>query len=114
MDVNCAYRDFDDLSKYAFRKVERLNNDTYEWVTDVDNKTLGKHWMLASNTSAWSDPHIDSAGFCTAIRIVAGSKLWFIGVPLRGEPIFPLDDGAEWAVGKAMWTVLHLQPGDTL
>ena len=115
MDVGSWYSFLDDLLKYAFRTFESLNGDTYEWVTEVDSKTIGKHWMLASNMSAWSDPHIDSAGFCTAIRIMAGSKLWLVGSPKnKSEPIFPLDDGAEWAIEKAWWDAVHLQPGDTL
>jgi len=40
-------------------------------------------WAIATNSGMTSPIHIDTAGLCTAIFILTGSKYWCIGTPVE-------------------------------
>ena len=78
------------------------------WRTTPDFGSL--NWSLAANTSAFSEPHSDAAGFCTYVNIILGSKIWYIA---PGK-LCPDADGWDNSVLNHKWIPVHLRKGDQL
>lgn len=53
-------------------------------MTSINNRDVAKRWFLVAAAAAWSDWHIDAAGFCTFIKMKKGLKIWVIS-HLEGE-----------------------------
>ena len=80
------YSPFDDFSQFLVRKSFALSKktsgkniktrDIHSYTTSISNKDVGKRWFLLAGTGAWSEWHIDAAGFCTFIEMKKGVKLW--------------------------------------
>lgn len=72
--------------------------------------------MIASNMSSFSEPHIDAAGYCTTMKVLCGSKLWFLqcktpsDVPSAKMPKYQGD----WKIDSSSWCAAHLRAGDLL
>ena len=70
--------------------------------TRVDGKDLARRWCIAATEGAFSDWHIDAAGYGTYVHMWAGMKVWTLGsnahapaggkVPARQILLFPGDD----------------------
>ena len=103
---------FDDLSKYN----HRWRSDGAAWETDPSSFDWAKNWMIASNMSSFSEPHIDAAGYCTTMKMLCGSKLWYLqckqpsSVPSAIMPKYQQD----WDTEEGSWCAAHLMPGDIL
>ena len=65
--------------------------------------------MLDALPGAYSQTHIDGAGFCTVIHIAAGSKRWLVA---RDFPVHPYRKG--WREEQMEWEAVYLQSGDDL
>ena len=70
---------------------------------------LAQQWMLAALPGAFSEPHIDGGGYCTWVKMVAGSKVWWISQGLRD----PVETGSFELEGPP-WLEVVLSEGDEL
>ena len=85
------------------------------------------NWALIGQENATTLGHVDTAGLCTGIKVLNGTKIWCIRntaftenremVPddIRyWDQLEARDVETELPGGKAAWTVLVLFPGDIL
>lgn len=100
-------RFLDDFSKYAYR--QRSSGEPWRTVPSI--KAFGSQWMLASSMSSFSEIHVDASGYCTAVIILKGSKLWNILPEATSE--LPGSD-EEWTVTNDGWCSAFLKSGDIL
>lgn len=75
-------------------------------------------WALYSSRNAYSTPHVDSNGLCTAIAPVNCRKLWILGRP-RKECLQDSRALAKFRMYDVNlndydWTPLVIKPGDIL
>lgn len=72
--------------------------------------------MIASNMSTFSEAHIDAAGYCTTMKILAGSKLWFLQCKkLSKSPSSYMPKYQHnWSIEDSSWCAAHLSAGDIL
>ena len=67
-------------------------------------------WLIAANTSAVSEAHVDAGGFATWVDILLGEKIWYIAVEKEGRT--PPRDG--FRIDDFLWIGIHLRKGDRL
>ena len=107
-----SFSAFDDISKHN----HRWRSDNERWETDPSPFDWAKNWMITSNMSSFSEPHIDAAGYCTTMKMLCGSKLWYLqckqpsSVPSAIMPKYQQD----WDTEEGSWCAAHLMPGDIL
>ena len=65
--------------------------------------------MLAGMTGAFSQTHVDGAGYNTFVHVLTGSKKWVVA---RDWPCHPQWNG--WMERYMAWEPVHLQAGDDL
>lgn len=76
---------------------------------------LAQQWMLAAHPGAFSDAHIDGGGYCTWVRCLNGSKLWWIAVPDTEGVCTPEKEGGFSLHSKRYkWVQVVLEEGDEL
>lgn len=98
---------FDDFAKYESCK----RYDGTDWRTPLLAGALGSHWIVASNTSSYSEIHIDATGYCTAVQVIMGCKLW----NLLPNAVSELPDcGEAWEIKNDGWVSAMLYPGSCL
>ena len=73
--------------------------------------------MIASSMSSFSEPHIDAAGYATVMKVITGSKLWYLQCTRTGTETWSVQipsRGGEWDYDRSKWCPVHLQTGDLL
>lgn len=102
------YSALDDFRRY----IKAVRSDGNEWATVVPVGSFGESWALAGHMGSFSEHHIDGAGYCTALQILTGAKVWWLQPgEINGMPDMP---GHGWNIKEGLWVPLHLMPGDML
>ena len=70
--------DLDDSSRCFFTESHH-----FEFATKPAHTDVAQNWMLIANPAAWSEPHIDGGGYCTWVKPLTGSKLWYASATSR-------------------------------
>ena len=103
----------DDVSKYLHKE-----DSDHPFQTKLEHLDLATNWCLCAHEGAYSVAHMDASGFCTWIKIVKGSKIWW----LSEEERRPLPGGS-WDLGGSKigttkddnkWVELTLKARDEL
>ena len=79
-----------------------------DWKTGTDHSSL--RWFLAANKGAFSEAHVDAAGFATFVNILCGEKIWYLKC---GDSI-PDKDGWDNCLADTAWIPVVLRPSDQL
>lgn len=80
-----------------------------DWLTK--DPTLGTKWFLSGDMGAFSDGHIDAAGYATLILSIFGLKLWLI--VLGPASAMPANRNG-WDLSKMRFQVVPIGTSDTL
>jgi hypothetical protein len=85
-------------------------------MSDIRQST---HWALASTAGTMSFIHVDTGGAGTAVAVLEGCKLWFVGTPTEAagnvESTRFLDGYSDSELLKGVrWECIPLTPGSTL
>ena len=91
--------------------MDRPRSDNGKWSVLLHDATLGRTWLIAASSAAFSDTHMDAAGYATAVRIEGGSKLWLTQCNLEDYADRQAQREEE---DRAEYCAIHLRPGDLL
>jgi hypothetical protein len=80
------------------------------------------NWMMVASAGAFHRVHIDSAGLGTCVRMLKGTKLWFIASAQQDGSEIDAGSTARYfkeltplAIAKKFsWEAVLLRPGSTL
>lgn len=87
----------------------REEGNECNYTSSVTAKDLAASWMMAANSGAYSSPHVDASGYCTWIKMVKGTKIWW----LARDAQIASNPNVGWEQATEFYAI-HLKQGDEL